>query len=117
MPEHDGSGDPVKAAHSLGIDIVSQYWEEVTPELVEEAHEFGMKVIPWTINYEEDMKAMYEMGVDGVITDRPWALKEYLDSVGEKLPPEVTLDLPYHLEPDHLELPEEKAEGGMDSAY
>ena len=92
MPEHDGSGDPVKAAHSLGIDIVSQYWEEVTPELVEEAHEFGMKVIPWTI-------------------------KDYLESVGEKIPPEVTLDLPYHLEPDHLELPEEKAEGGMDSAY
>ena len=114
---HDFDGDPIKAAHSLDFDSVSPYWEELTPELVDEAHDFGMKVVPWTINYVEDMEVMYEMGVDGVITDRPWVLEEYLASKGEVFGPESTIDLPYHLETDHLDIPDEKVEGGMDAAY
>jgi glycerophosphoryl diester phosphodiesterase len=30
-----------------------------------------MKVIPWTVNTTEDMKALIELGVDGIITDYP----------------------------------------------
>ena len=74
----DFENNPVRAAHSLGIDNVSPYYEEITPELVKEAHEYGMKVIPWTVNALEDMETMYEMGVDGIITDRPWVLREFL---------------------------------------
>lgn len=114
---HDYDDDPVKAAHSLGFDNLSPYWEEVTAELVEEAHGFGMKVIPWTVNYKEDMEVIYNMGVDGMISDRPWVLREFLESKGEKLRPAEKLDLPYHLEPDHLEVPDEKVEDGLDAAH
>ena len=28
-------------------------------------------VIPWTVNEQDDLFAMMEMGVNGIITDRP----------------------------------------------
>ncbi len=113
----DFDGDPVKAAASMGFDIVSPYWEELTKEQVEEAHKNGMEVVPWTVNSKEDMETLYEFGIDGVITDRPWVIREFLESRGEKLPAPMETSLPYHLEPDHIEIEETKAEGGMDAAY
>lgn len=114
---HDHDDDPVKAAHSLGLDNVSPYWGEVTAELVEEAHEAGMKVIPWTVNYPEDMETIYNMGVDGMITDRPWVLREFLESKGENLRPASEVSLPYHLDTDHIDTGDAKVENGMDAAH
>lgn len=101
----------------VNIDNVSPYFEEVSVELVNEAHSYGMKVIPWTVNYEEDMKKLYDMGVDGIITDRPWVLRAFLEANGERVRDIKKLDLPYHLEPDHKSFIEEKIENSMDTAY
>ena len=114
---HDFDGDPVRAAHSLGIDDVSPYFKEITKELTDEAHEFGMKVVPWTVNSRKDIEKIYEMGVDGIITDRPWVLREFLKEKGELLPPAREVSLPYHLEPDHYQVEERKSEKGRDAAY
>lgn len=114
---HDFDGDPVKAAASLGIDDVSPYYEEITEEQVAEAHALGMKVVPWTVNRAEDMLALYEMGVDGMITDKAWILRQVLEEQGEELLPAGPCELPYHLEPDHIEAEEGKSEGGKDAAY
>ncbi len=38
---------------------------------VKQAHDSGLKVIPWTVNNVTDMRALLEMGVDGMITDYP----------------------------------------------
>ena len=113
----DFDGDPVRAAHSLGIDDVSPYFKEITKELTDEAHELGMRVVPWTVSFTDDFETMYEMGVDGIITDRPWVLREFLEGKGEKLPPVRDVDLPYHLEPDHIEAEDKKSESGRDAAY
>lgn len=43
----------------------------VTPELVQECHALGMKVIPWTVNTKERLQELQGMGVDGVISDDP----------------------------------------------
>ncbi len=51
--------------------VYSPYFELVTPELLIYAKERGMKVIPWTVNEEEDMQELIDMGVDGIITDYP----------------------------------------------
>ena len=112
---HDYDDDPVKAAHSIGIDHLSPYYEEVSDILVEEAHSYGMKVIPWTVNYVEDMKKLYDMGVDGIITDRPWVLRTFLESNGEKVRDNIKINLPYHLDPNHKNIVEEKVKNGMDS--
>ena len=114
---HDSDGDPVRAAHSLGIDNVSPYFKEITKELTDEAHELGMKVVPWTVNSLEDMETLYEMGVDGMTTDRPWIMREFLKGKGEDLAPSIEVDLPYHLEPDHYEAEEINTGNGRDAAY
>ena len=107
----------MRAAHSLGIDDVSPYYKELTRELTDEAHQLGMRVVPWTVNSKKDMAAMYEMGVDGIITDRPWVLKELLAEKGEAVPPVRDVDLPYHLEPDHFRNDRIRSENGRDAAY
>ncbi|BAP31574.1 glycerophosphodiester phosphodiesterase [Chryseobacterium sp. StRB126] len=43
----------------------------VTPELVQECHALGMKVIPWTVNTKERLQELKNMGIDGVISDDP----------------------------------------------
>lgn len=43
----------------------------VDGKLVSEVHRKGMKIIPWTVNEEEDMARLISMGVDGIITDYP----------------------------------------------
>lgn len=113
---HDFDGDPVKAASSLGIDNVSPYWTEITAEQVRYAHDHGMRVVPWTVNDTEAMEKLYDMGVDGMISDRPWVLRAFLESKGENLIAAREYDLPYHLEPDHIDV--ETVEGnGRDAAY
>jgi glycerophosphoryl diester phosphodiesterase len=39
--------------------------------LIEAAKDAGIQVHVWTINYEDDMKRLFDMGVDGIFTDYP----------------------------------------------
>jgi glycerophosphoryl diester phosphodiesterase len=55
--------------------IYSPQYKLATEELVEKCHEQGMKFIPWTVNTVEEMKALKELGVDGIITDYPNLLR------------------------------------------
>jgi glycerophosphoryl diester phosphodiesterase len=50
----------------------------LTPRLVSAAHNRGLEVHAWTINQVEDMQRMLDMGVDGIITDRPDLLLDLL---------------------------------------
>ncbi len=43
----------------------------LTPELIEAAHSQGVEVHIWTVNEEDDMRRILEMGVDGIMTDHP----------------------------------------------
>ena len=46
--------------------------------LIDAAHKRGMEVQVWTIDDQEDQKRILEMGVDGIMTDRPDRLMELL---------------------------------------
>lgn len=63
--------NPVQAAHSIGADVISPYFKDISMGDVEEAHKLGMKVVPWTVNNESDMEMMLDMGVDGMISISP----------------------------------------------
>ena len=54
----------------------------LTPALVAQAHRMDMKVVPWTVNKRDDMARLLDLGVDGIITDRPDLLKALLDEKG-----------------------------------
>jgi glycerophosphoryl diester phosphodiesterase len=55
----------------------------VTEELVAEAHRRGMQVHVWTIDDADEMVALLDLGVDGIMTDRPQVLKEVLQARGQ----------------------------------
>lgn len=52
-------------------EIYSSYYPLLSREIIQELHEEGMQVIPWTINETEDMIKLIDWGVDGIITDYP----------------------------------------------
>ncbi|MEQ8706131.1 MAG: glycerophosphodiester phosphodiesterase family protein [Phaeodactylibacter sp.] len=52
-------------------DIYSPDYDMVTANVVDTAHEKGMKIIPWTVNDTTAIKALIGLGVDGIITDYP----------------------------------------------
>ncbi len=51
--------------------IYSPYFPLVTKELVQSCKDKNIKLIPWTVNEEEDMVRLLDFGVDGIITDYP----------------------------------------------
>jgi glycerophosphoryl diester phosphodiesterase len=57
--------------------------EVVTPALVATAHERGMQVHIWTIDERDEMERLLDLGVDGIMTDRPAVLRELLEARGE----------------------------------
>ena len=114
----DYQGNPVKAAHAIGADIISPYYTEISKQDVDEAHSLGMKVVPWTVNNEKDMNMLLDMGVDGIISDKPWLLKQVLEKRNIKLhTPTVNVDSPYHTRIDHKDTAPTEAGNGNDAAY
>jgi glycerophosphoryl diester phosphodiesterase len=50
----------------------------VDPKLVAAAHGGGLQVHTWTVNDPDEMERLLDIGVDGLITDRPDLLKQVL---------------------------------------
>ncbi len=51
--------------------IYSPAYQLVTPLLVKQCHDAGIRIIPWTVNDIEKMKQLKLLGVDGIISDYP----------------------------------------------
>ena len=49
----------------------SPHFEDLTPALLRDAQARGLKVLPWSVNRRDDIGRLIDMGVDGLITDRP----------------------------------------------
>jgi glycerophosphoryl diester phosphodiesterase len=50
----------------------------VTKRFVKYVQNIGLKIHVWTINDENTMRKLIDLGVDGIITDRPKVLNEIL---------------------------------------
>ena len=55
----------------------------VDRRFVAAAHEAGLDVHVWTIDEAVEMRALLDLGVDGIMTDRPSVLREVLVARGE----------------------------------
>ncbi|WP_180232864.1 glycerophosphodiester phosphodiesterase [Bacillus sp. AFS055030] len=96
----DFDGNLVAAAHSLGVDAISpvhgfpqdgkitdaNYMPYITKSMVQEAHQYGLKVIPWTVDDQPTMQKLIDDGVDGIITDYPDRLRDVMNQNHFKLP-------------------------------
>ncbi|WIW69997.1 glycerophosphodiester phosphodiesterase [Anaerosinus gibii] len=113
----DYQGNPILAAKAIGVDIVSPYYPEISKQDVDLAHELGMKVVPWTVNSVTDINMMIDMGVDGMISDKPWVLRSVLEKRGIKLhEPMINPNSKYHTGVDYVDVKTKKMAGGGDSA-
>jgi len=54
---------------------------DVSPNLLRNIHQKGNKVFAYTINQEEEMRYLFKMGVDGVITNNPILARQTLSSI------------------------------------
>lgn len=51
--------------------IISPNYKLVDANFVKEAHDLGVKIIPWTVNKKEEITALEALKVDGIISDYP----------------------------------------------
>jgi glycerophosphoryl diester phosphodiesterase len=82
----DHGGSLPRTIKAAGGEIWSPYFGDVTAALVAEAHELGLRVVVWTVNKRDDMARMIELGVDGIISDRPDLLRDVAGEKGIALP-------------------------------
>ena len=73
-----GLGLPLSAPDVIAVQVpISHYGIKiVTPSFVKQCHALGIKVHVWTIDDEAEMRWLIDIGVDGVMTDKPSLLKQ-----------------------------------------
>jgi glycerophosphoryl diester phosphodiesterase len=69
-PDRHGNSIP-RAVKAAGGRIWAPNHNTLTPALLTEARALGLVVIPWTINDVPTINKLLDMGVDGIISDRP----------------------------------------------
>ena len=65
---------PARALHAWSIHVPLAH---TTPRLVSRAHTDGRRIFVFTVNEQEDMERLEQMGVDGIFSDYPdrWTRK------------------------------------------
>jgi glycerophosphoryl diester phosphodiesterase len=70
----------LQAARRLGAVSVNPRYDLVSPALVKQAHDERLQVLVWTVDKPARMRAMIELGVDGIMTNYPARLAKLLES-------------------------------------
>lgn len=73
IADHGSVPKMVKAA---GGKVWSPHFGDLTPALREEARALGLPVVVWTVNEPAAIARMLDLGVDGIISDRPDLVRE-----------------------------------------
>jgi glycerophosphoryl diester phosphodiesterase len=84
LKDHGSVARMVKAA---GGNVWSPYFGDLDAAQVKEAKDLGLVVIPWTVNDAAQIARILDLGVDGIISDRPDRVREEMQKRGMPLPP------------------------------
>ncbi len=74
----DFKGSAPAMIAKMGANGWSALYKQLNAENVKEAHDLGLKVYAWTVNSPKEMKRLLNIGVDGIISDRPDLLLQKL---------------------------------------
>jgi glycerophosphoryl diester phosphodiesterase len=80
------TGELAGMAAAIGAAAIGPHHEELTDELIAEAHGLGLRVHAWTVNDPVEMDALIGRGVDGLATDFPDRARAVLAARGLPLP-------------------------------
>jgi len=83
---HADHGSVPKLIKAAGGRFWSSFHLDLTPAKVKEAQSLGLKVLAWTVNEPADMARVMDLGVDGIVTDRPDLLRDEMQRRGMPLP-------------------------------
>jgi len=90
LKDHGSVPRMVKAA---GGATWSPYFGDVDEQKVKEAQGLGLRVVVWTVNEPAQIAKMLDLGVDGIISDRPDVVREEMTKRGMPLPVSVAAPL------------------------
>jgi glycerophosphoryl diester phosphodiesterase len=70
-------------AQAAQVPVRQSFVTVVNSRFVERVHRRGMQVHVWTIDDAAEMRRLLDLGVDGIMTDRPSVLRDVLTERGE----------------------------------
>lgn len=80
--------DPLPGPVSIGLalrpNVVSPHWKLIGFSQIRRLHQKGIRVVPWTANTPELWSTLIQNNVDGIITDDPEPLIQFLKTKGSK---------------------------------
>lgn len=81
--ENDANPDDLVKSGINGIDINYKVLKK-NQNMYDRARANGMSINTWTVNKEEDIRKMIELGVDQITTDNPLLVRQILHQMGVK---------------------------------
>ena len=64
-------------SEKYGVTMTIPYYLSLTKEDIDDFHEHGVLVYPWTVDEPDEMKRMIDMGADGMLTNRMDLLQSF----------------------------------------
>lgn len=59
--------------------FIHPFYTDVTEAFIAQAHASGRRVNVWTVNRADDMRRLFKMGIDGIITDDPRLARQVME--------------------------------------
>ena len=69
---------PLERALAVGAEAINPWRGLLQPELIEAAHAEGLAVYVFTVDEEQEMRSLLDLGVDGIFTNFPDRLRALL---------------------------------------
>jgi glycerophosphoryl diester phosphodiesterase len=80
-------GSVPKMVKAAGGRIWSSFFGDLDAAKVKEAQALGLQVLAWTVNEPAHIARLMDLGVDGIVTDRPDLVRDEMQRRGMALPP------------------------------
>ena len=84
--QHAEHGSVPKMIHAAGGRVWSSFHGDLDAAKVKEAQGLGLTVLAWTVNDPAQIARVLDMGVDGIVSDRPDLVREELQRRGLPMP-------------------------------
>ena len=84
--QHAQQGSVAKMVNGAGGRIWSAYWGDLDSEKIKEAQGLGLVVLAWTVNDPAQIARLMDLGINGLISDRPDLVRAEMQRRGMALP-------------------------------
>lgn len=84
-------GSVPKLIKAAGGKVWSSFHGDLDAAQVKEAQALGLQVLAWTVNEPPHIEAMLDLGVDGIVSDRPDRVRTAMAKRGMALPPPLSV--------------------------